>query len=566
MSTGQAVLLLTVLLPLACALASVFWRRRAWLLPLAPLPGLACAVLAPAGTAIALPRTLLGAALERDPLGAVFLGFCGLLWAGAGAYAWASLGGKPRERSFCVCWHLTLAGSLGVCVAADVASFYASFAALSLAAYVLVVHDRAAASLRAGRIYIALAIFGEIALLFGLLLAVQGADGIGLREVRASLGHGPWRDAAMALMLVGLGLKAGLVPLHGWLPLAHSAAPAPASAVLSGAIVKAGILGLLRFVPMESALPHWSLLLTWLGLVTAYAGVLLGLPQDKPKAVLAYSTMSQMGLLVAVLGAGIGAPAVGATQAAAAFYALHHGLAKGALFLAAGLLALGWRPRTMLAAAALLGAAMAGLPLTGGALAKLAVKGPLGEGWAATLAGLSAVGTMLLMLRFLWLAARTAKDAHVEAKGVKPPMPMAFGLLATAALLLPWWSFPRMVDMALAYAWSPATLWAAAWPIALALAAGWAASRRGLRGPSVPIGDIASWGDDALRRLPWAAWLRPSGHLPAAARARQAVRAGAARLAARCEAAAVRLAQWPLAATALLAMLAVLVLALYRPA
>lgn len=554
MSVAQWLLLLVPLAPLACALASVGWRQRAWLLPLAPLPALACAIGVAPGSTLALPDALLGAILAQDALGAVFLGFCALLWTAGGAYALAYLGDKPHARGFCVCWHLTAAGSLAVCVAADAASFYAAFAALSLAAYVLVVHDRSAAALRAGRIYLVLAVGGEIALLSGLLLALQGAESARIADIRAALPQAPWRDAAVACLLAGFGLKAGLVPLHGWLPLAHSAAPVPASAVLSGAIVKAGILGLLRFLP--AGLPDWPAIIALAGLLTAYAGVLLGLAQAQPKAVLAYSTMSQMGLLVAVLGAGLASPQLAQMHAAVAFYALHHGLAKGGLFLAAGLLALGWGRRGVLAAAALLGGAIAGLPFTGGALAKLATKGPLGEGWTATLAGLSAIGTMLLMLRFLFLARRTQPAAQ---SGVPVLLPLAFGLLVLATLLLPWLLFPRLVGSPLAYAWSPAAVWAAAWPIALALAIGLAVARRPVRHPHVPVGDIASWADDAVRGLRWPA-------LPAAAQAPQRLaRAWGTRVVAGCSAAAQRLTHWPVAATVLLVLLALLALTLHRP-
>ena len=563
MTAGHWLLLATVLVPLACAVAGLAWRRRAWLLPLAPLPGLACALLVPPDTGLLLPQVLLGAVLVLDATAAVFLGFCALLWACAGAYALAYLGSKPHARGFCFAWQLTLAGSLGVCLAADAASFYVCFAALSLAAYVLVVHDRTPGALRAGRIYLVLAVAGEVALLLGLVLAVQGAGSLRIADIRAALPEAAARDAAIALLLAGLGLKAGLVPLHAWLPLAHGAAPAPASAVLSGAIVKAGILGLLRFLPVEAALPSWPTVLAVLGLVTAYAGVLLGVLQREPKPVLAYSTMSQMGLLVAVLGAGLASAQDAGTHAAVAFYALHHGLAKGALFLAAGLLALGWRRGPLLWVAALLGAAIAGAPLTGGALAKLATKGPLGEGWVATVAGASAVGTMLLMLRFLWLVSRPGPDAHGTHAPVPATMPAAFLLLAAAALALPWWLLPRITGTAPAYAWSAAGLWGAAWPVALALVLAALAWRRGPRLPAVPVGDIAAWADDALRRPRVPGWLQPAQATRAAAAAQRLAGRAAGRVALGCEAVATRLAQWPMAAGALLLLLAVLAAALH---
>jgi hydrogenase-4 component B len=551
-TAATALMFLAPGFPLVMAFASVAAGRPARFLPWAALPGLFCALLVAPGTAAGMPPALLGAELRLDPLGAVFLGFCALLWTCAGVYAQDYVGGKPRERSFCVFWHLTLAGSLGVCLAADVISFYMSFAFLSLAAYVLVVHDREKDSLRAGRIYIALALFGEIALLLGLMMGVHAAGSILIDPVRHAIPDALWREFIVAGLLLGLGLKAGLVPLHGWLPLAHSAAPVPASAVLSGAIVKAGILGLLRFLPIEGALPVWPVVLTWLGLLTAYAGVLLGLPQEKPKAVLAYSTMSQMGLLVAVIGAGIASPGANGIDGAAALYGLHHGLAKGGLFLCVGLLALGTAPfrRAVLAVAALLGAAMAGLPLTGGALAKLAVKGPLGEGVAALLAAAAAVGTMLLMLRFLYLAAQQAKQAP-RAANASWRMTAAFAAVSLSALVLPWLLFPRLVEQGLGYALDATTLWSGLWPIGAALLLAAFAVRLRLPAGWVPVGDLASWSETA-----WALARVGAKHpLPPTLRvegSRLALLYG--RLWSHAEAAGARLSDWAVGAASLVGL------------
>lgn len=494
MSTDALLLLLSPGVPLLAALVSPALPRPLALLPWTPLPGLACAFLVRPGGTVELPWLLLGTTLQMDATGALFLGLCAFLWACAGLYSLGYLRGKPRARSFCVFWQLTLAGSLGVCIAGDVVGFYAFFACLSLAAYGLVIYDRSAAALGAGRVYIALAVLGETALLLGLMLGAQAAGSLRIDDVRAAVSGSSWADAAMLGLIAGLGLKAGLLPLHGWLPLAHTAAPVPASAVLSGAIVKAGIVGLLRLLPMDGSLPGWGQALVVLGLVTAYAGVLLGLAQRQPKAVLAYSTMSQMGLLVALLGAGVaGAAGVGP---AAGLQALHHGLAKAGLFLSVGLLAGGGGMRAgVLAAAALLGASMAGLPLSGGALAKLSAKAPLGAGLAADLAAAAAVGTMLLVLRFLVLAHRQAQQ---PAQAVSPAphsvMATAFALVVAAAALVPavWSSYaggPGLAD-----AREGGALLAAAWPIALALALAAVAWRWRWAVPQVPVGDVAAWG------------------------------------------------------------------------
>lgn len=553
MNSAELLLLLTPAAPLLLALASPGLRRPTRWLPWAALPGLACAWWA-RGEAVELPRTVLGIGLALDDTGAVFLGLCALLWLCAGVYAQGYLGGKPRERSFCAFWQLTLAGNLGVCLAADVISFYVFFSALSLAAYVLVIHDREPGSLRAGRVYIALALFGEMALLLGLMLGAEAAGSLLVDEVRAALPAAPLGGFAVLGLVTGLGLKCGLVPLHGWLPLAHASAPVPASAVLSGAIVKAGILGLLRFLPADGALGPWAVVLVGVGLATAYSGVLLGLPQQLPKAVLAYSTLSQMGLLVAVLGAGLASSkAAGPVQAAVALYAVHHGLVKGALFLSVGLLAHGAGRRGVLAVAALLGASLAGLPLTAGALAKLAVKGPLGEGLAATLAGLSAVGTLLLVLRFLYLAVAQAREAPAAAAAPRR-MTLAFAAVALAALVLPWLLYAGLLQQPLGYALRPPALWSALWPALPGLLLAAAAWRLRLSGGAVPVGDVAAWVASA-----WEARPQPPP-TSAQERPRPADMPGRA---AALERWALRLADWPVAAAGL-AVLALVLVALLR--
>jgi formate hydrogenlyase subunit 3/multisubunit Na+/H+ antiporter MnhD subunit len=197
-------------------------------------------------------------------------------------------------------------------------------------------------------------------------------------------------------------MKMGLVPVHFWLPLAHPAAPAAGSAVLSGAIIKAGVIGLVRFLPLDTPMPGWGIALAWAGLVTALYGVIMGMTQSYAKTILAYSSVSQMGVVAAMLGMALAAgdSSVGAD---AAFYAMHHLFAKGGLFLAVGLVAATGLCRKWLVflPCALLALGMAGLPFTGGALAKITSKSVLGSGMAATMAGVSAAGTAMLMLHFL---------------------------------------------------------------------------------------------------------------------------------------------------------------------
>ncbi len=493
---GASLLALTLLVPLGVAfLGAVPAIRRHTLsmLPVAPVPALLAVLLTPRDMIFTAPDLLLGLALSLDDNGAMFLGMAALLWIAAGIYARFYMAASPHPVRFAAFWCLTLAGNLGVFIAADVATFYVAFACVSLAAYPLIVHDQSARALCAGRVYIVLAVIGETCLLLGFMLGVAGAGSLVIADVRQALPASPDRDWTILLLVVGFGIKAGLVPLHVWLPLAHPAAPTPASAVLSGAIVKAGIFGLIQFLPADAVLPFWSDLLIAAGILTAYFGVIVGLTQSHPKTILAYSTISQMGLVVAVFGTSMGLDPAPGALAAAGFYALHHGLAKGALFMGVGVAAAsgGHALRPVIVVLALLGFAIAGLPLTGGALSKLAIKDPFGGGTAFLLVTLSAVGTALLMIRFL-LIVRETGAAEVD---VRPGGGLLWPWLsaAAAALLLPWILYAGVTGQAVRYPLTPANLWAAIWPVALAslIALG---VRRLVRPrvPAIPEGDLVA--------------------------------------------------------------------------
>ncbi len=245
---------------LAACLSRRVRDRMPALLGLAPVPALAAALLASGGPPLVLDQARLQFTLALDPPGAMLLGVAAMLWSASGIYARTYLRGQPNGGRFSVWWLLTLTGSLGVFIAADMASFYVVFGLASLAACGLVVHDGTPFAQRATAIYLALAVLGEICLLmaFALLAAAAPGDSLAIRDAVATLPTSPWRNLTLALLIAGFGLKIGLVPMHVWLPLAYRAAPMPAAAVLSGAISKAGVIGLIRFLPFDAALPDWG--------------------------------------------------------------------------------------------------------------------------------------------------------------------------------------------------------------------------------------------------------------------------------------------------------------------
>ena len=274
--------------------------------PLAPLPALAAAILAIGGAPFGCELPGLRMSFRLDLPGAILLAAAALVWIAASVFARADWTGRPNADRFAVSWLLTMAGSLGVFVAADLLTFYLVYALVSIPAYYLIADDEDAGSSRAGGVYLAFTLIGEAVLLIAFVMLAAGEPGgsLDIRAAVAALPASPWRDAALMLLIIGFGMKMALAPLNGWMPLAYAAAPIPAAAVLSGAAVKAGVIGLIRFLPLGAALPGWGEALAWAGFVSAFYGVAIGLTQRDPKTILAYSSISQMGVIAAVLGLG----------------------------------------------------------------------------------------------------------------------------------------------------------------------------------------------------------------------------------------------------------------------
>jgi formate hydrogenlyase subunit 3/multisubunit Na+/H+ antiporter MnhD subunit len=506
MSLRGLLLIAALVVPLAMTMGCFSPRVRERvlsLLPFAPLPALLAALWGPADRVVLFPEPFRMTLLLDQP-GAILLGGAALLWAAAGTYAASYMRETGAPTRFAVSWLLTMTGSMGLFIVADIASFYLLFTMASLAAYGLIAHEETPRAFRASSVYVGLALVGEAFLLLALVwLATASPEANPLiHEVVRELPTSPHRDGILALVLLGCALKLGLVPLHVWLPLAHPAAPMPASAVLSGVLVKAGVIGLIRFLPYEAPLPAWGDALVAVGLVTAYWGVAVGITQTQAKTVLAYSTVSQMGLIAAIAGAGL---STGDTQAPdlAAYYGVHHMLAKGGLFLGVGIIAAtgAARLRPVLALTAVLAISLGGLPLTSGALAKLASKPLFGYGLIYGLVTLAAVGSTVLMLHFLALVSQK----HAADPQATPPRAqmMPWLVVAGASLTIPWLLFPGLSGNTIRSALEVSSLWKSAWPVGLGVLLALALRRYRERLPALPEGDIIALmerGSPALER------------------------------------------------------------------
>lgn len=458
--------------------------------PLAVAPAIVLTVSTPTA-ALDLPWLLMGTSLQMDDIARPLLFVAAVLYGAALiAVAWT----RRRAPALTAFLLASYVGTAGAYLAADAVVFYLAFAVMSFSAAGLVIHHRTPQAHRATAVYLVMTVLSETALL-GALLLVVGAGGALLADAHSAVAAADQPGLIVGLLIFGFGVKAGLVPLHLWLPLAHPAAPPAASAVLSGVMVKVGVVGWLRFLPPADSVSAFAWILLVLALAGAFLPVAAGLLQDDPKVILAYSTISQLGFITAVLAAGVLAPGIHpATTSAVALYAVHHGLVKGALFI--GVPVVKKHGRGALSAVTLLGMtwaglALAGAPWTSGAFAKYDAKYAvedvhLGVAGLADLLPLVATGSTLLLLRLAWVMWHGERSA-----GRADAQFGAWLVLCVLGLTVPWWIGASWLGLS-APQWTSATLWDMAWPILLALAAGvpvWLLASRGRLPAAWPASD-----------------------------------------------------------------------------
>jgi hydrogenase-4 component B len=302
---------------------------------------------AAASATVTLPLGLpwLGSHFRLDALSAFFLAVIDL---GAAAASLFALGyGRHEEAPLRVLpfYPAFLAGMSLVVLADDAFTFLVSWEFMSLASWALVMsHHRVKENVHAGYVYLVMASFGTLALLlaFGLL---AGPDGLyGFEQMRAAHPTAGVAALVLCLMLVGAGSKAGLVPLHVWLPLAHPAAPSHVSALMSGVMTKVAVYAFVRIVLDLLGAPAWwwSMPVLTLGGISAVLGVLYALMQQDLKRLLAYSTIENIGIIFIGLGLALAFKAHGMAWAAtlaltaALLHVLNHSLFKSLLFFGAG--------------------------------------------------------------------------------------------------------------------------------------------------------------------------------------------------------------------------------------
>jgi formate hydrogenlyase subunit 3/multisubunit Na+/H+ antiporter MnhD subunit len=323
------------------------------LYPLGALVGLALAAIAlvaigqpPDETVLPLGLPDLPFHFRIDALSAFFLLILGSVAAGVSVFAAGYL--RPGEGAHpgvqCMWYHLFLASMALVLLADDAYAFMVTWETMAVSSFFLVTSDHRIPEIRrAGYLYLLVAHVGAIAILmcFGVLHGFGDYSFASMRQTELA----PfWATVAFLLALFGFGAKAGILPLHVWLPEAHPAAPSPVSALMSAVMLKTAIYGLLRvtFDLLHTQIWWWGVLALAIGLLTALFGVVFSAVQSDMKRLLAWSSIENIGFIVVGFGLGVtfaayrmyGLAALALT--AMLYHCLNHAYFKSLLFLATG--------------------------------------------------------------------------------------------------------------------------------------------------------------------------------------------------------------------------------------
>jgi formate hydrogenlyase subunit 3/multisubunit Na+/H+ antiporter MnhD subunit len=406
----------------------------------------------PAVFSIEMPWLLFGTGLGIDGPTRLLLLMSVVLWASAASLLQAPTDQAMDCRSKTLLL-LTMAGNLGVILATDLVGFFAFSALLGYGFYGLLVDGGDETARRAGRVYLGFLVLADLLLFEALLIAAETTTDLGFEVVHQAIGHSPASGLYLSMVLAGFALKAGIWPLHFWLPLAfHSARPAVAL-LLGGVPVAIALLGMVRWLPLgEFALTDLGACIQWAGLAAAIYGTVAGLLQSHPRALLAYAGIVVTGLFVTSLGTGLEWPMIGtAIQGSAHLFILTLGLILAALVTGSRL------PDKVTARLTLPPLLVAG---RGASVLLLAlapmmplylIQVPAGSDALATDSGMGALWpwwtlcTMLLAIRWLYLLPYHQKEV------ISTPSPMTgavWGVLLVAAYatggLVAAWSYEPM--------------------------------------------------------------------------------------------------------------------------
>ncbi len=326
-------------------------------------------------------------AFEVDALAVFFTTLIALIWCAVTVYTPSYMTHSKEQKRFYAYLIASLGATLGVCYAQNLVTLYMFFEIVTLTAFMMVIHERNAASLLAGRKFLYYSIFGACMGLVGIIYLYTYSDSVNfILGGSLSADSLPSYEGFLVIVfitIIGFACKAGLYPLHSWLPTAHPIAPAPASALLSGVITKCGVVAIIRIiyytVGSELISGSWvQFALISLATVTIFMGSLLALREKVLKKRLAYSTVSQLSYVLLGLFTFTQVGFVGAL-----LHVVFHAVSKTLLFLSAGgiivsmgitrtdeLSGIAKRIPEILLPFTIAGISLVGMPLTGGFVSK----------------------------------------------------------------------------------------------------------------------------------------------------------------------------------------------------
>ncbi len=276
-----------------------------------------------------------------DEMSIIFAGMTVIVFLCSGLFSIEYMKHEQKKGRFCLFYLLVFVILLALCFAGNLITYYLFFEMLTLTSVVLVFHNGSREAVMAGLKYLFFSLCGAYMALFGLFFVSRYSNtltfsGGGVINRELAAGHTGLLLAVSFIMILGFSVKAGMFPMHAWLPAAHPAAPAPASAVLSAVIVKAGVLGIIRVVYYIFGVSF--LRGTWvqkvfmiLTLITIFMGSMLAYREPVLKKRLAYSTISQVSYILFGLSV-MDADAV----TGGILHVIVHAFIKAALFLCAG--------------------------------------------------------------------------------------------------------------------------------------------------------------------------------------------------------------------------------------
>lgn len=297
-----------------------------------------------------------GLLFKIDMLSFIIAALTATIWLMAMIYAPHYMARENHRSRFYLSVAITFGAILGTVMAGDLFTMFLFFEIMTFSSYVMVVHCETKDAIEAGDSYLYMGVFGGLCILLAMILIYIHTNTLEFTPMISQLvSMGNRRYAVIALLMVGFGVKAGMIPLHIWLPKAHPVAPTPASALLSGIMIKIGGYGMLRsatsfFFPLGQEIEGvhdilWNssknlgAVIIWMGIATMGIGVFMALQQAHMKKMLAYHSVSQMGYVILGIGVAVYLGFEGPMGfAGGVFHIINHALFKSLLFMVSGVI------------------------------------------------------------------------------------------------------------------------------------------------------------------------------------------------------------------------------------